>query len=108
MMQVPSVGNFVRVLLSIDLDDDTSITYGTWLLVAPEALHEAFALWWSPDYGRLHLRGQLANDVPPGGVLGADVSAVVRNDDHTPYLDSTDHPLLDRLLHETWPAATFA
>ena len=108
MMQVPGAGNYVRVLLPIRLDDGTSITYGTWLLVEPAALHEAFSLWWSPDYARLHLSGRLANDVPPGGVLGTAVEAVVRDEDHTPYVDSSDDELVARLLSRPQPPPAYA
>jgi hypothetical protein len=107
MMQVPDCGPFIRVLLPVRLDDDTTITYGTWLAVHPDSLQAAFAVWWSPDYAHLRLEGRLANNVPPGGTLFAPATAVVLHPDHTPYVQHSDHPVVSRLLHETWSGATF-
>lgn len=107
MMQVPGCGAFVRALLPISLDDGAVVTYGVWLAVPPDTLQSAFAVWWSPDYPSLRLEGYLANELPPGGVLLAPAVAVVRDEQETPYVQHSSHPLLARLLHETQSAADF-
>lgn len=108
MMALPDLGSFVRVLLPLHLDDGTSLTYGAWLGVHPAEMTRAFAVWMEPAYADLHLEGFLANDIPPGGVLGAEASALVRDEAHTPYLCSSTHPVLDRLLTGISPAAPHA
>jgi hypothetical protein len=104
MMQTPEAA-FVRVLLPIRLDDLSTITYGVWLQVDPEDMHRASCVWTAPEYTDLRLQGRLANDVPPGKALDAVGVAVVRDSDQTPYLDDSNHPMLNRLLAEVWPAA---
>lgn len=99
---------FVRVLLPIRLDDGGSVTYGVWWQVEVEDMHRAFAVWTAPEYVDLRLEGRLANDVPPGQAVGAAGIAVVRDPDQTPYVDDSNHPLLNRLLVETWPATLFS
>ena len=105
MLEVPGIGSFVRCLLPVRLDDGGSLTYGVWLGVSGEALRRAFDVWWAPPYAHLQLEGSLANDVPPGGTLGSDVEAVVRNLDHTPYITASAHPVVQRLLAEVWPVS---
>jgi len=104
MMQTPDAA-FVRVLLPLRLDDLSTITYGVWLQVNVEDMHRAFSVWTAPEYTDLRLEGRLANDVPPGQALDAMGVAVVRDPDQTPYLDDSNHPMLNRLLAEVWPAA---
>lgn len=104
MMQTSDAA-FVRVLLPIRLDDLSTVTYGVWLQVDVDDMHRAFSVWTTPEYGDLRLEGRLANDVPPGQALDAVGVAVVRDPDATPYLDDSNHPVLNRLLAEVWPAA---
>jgi hypothetical protein len=104
MMQTPEAA-FVRVLLPIRLDDLSTITYGVWLQVDVDDMHRAFSIWTAPEYVNLRLEGRLANEIPPGQALNAAGVAVVRDPDQTPYLDDSDHPMLNRLLAEVWPAA---
>ncbi|PPK94106.1 hypothetical protein CLV92_1082 [Kineococcus xinjiangensis] len=108
MMEAPGPGSFVRVLLPLRLDDGTSVTYGTWLAVRSDEMRRAFTVWLEPAYVDLRLEGHLANDIAPGGVLGAEASALVRDEDHTPYLHASTHPLLNRMITQTSPAALHA
>ncbi|TNM64530.1 hypothetical protein FHN55_13470 [Streptomyces sp. NP160] len=104
MVASPDLGAFVRVLLPVELDDGGSLTYGTWLQVHPHDQAHAHTVWSLPEYQHLVLEGKLANDVPPGGVLGAHARAVVTDPDQLPrVVDSTDG-VLNRVLLETWGA----
>lgn len=79
------------------------VTFGLWIALHPDDLQQAFRTWWSPTYPALELRGLLGNAVPPWGLLGAPVTAVVRNPDEAPYCDSSVDPTLSRVLTEQWP-----
>lgn len=70
MMQVPSVGPFVRVLLPVSLTGGFTVTFGVWLLVHPDDLARAYRIWWEPQYADLVLDGWLANALPGLGTAG--------------------------------------
>lgn len=103
MMQVPSLGAFVRALVPVRLLGGHTLTYGVWLAIHPGNLQRIFGLWWKPEYADLEVTGWLANPVPPWGMLAAPVVAVVRDTEHTPYCDRSDDPTLSRVLHDQWP-----
>lgn len=105
MMQVQDVGCFIRVLLPIHLEDGDKLTYGVWLGVPGEKLHEAFAVWWGdPEvYRDLRLDGLLANTIQPWGLLGTPVIATVLDPDQTPYCTESPDALMTRILHDIWP-----
>jgi hypothetical protein len=106
MMQVPDVGAFVRSSLEVRLSDHSTVTFGVWLSVHPEALQIAHEVWDQPAYLALTIDGVLANAVPPWGMLAAPVHAVVRDRRHTPYCESSSDPLLTRVLTHEWPTHT--
>src|SRR4051812_39365013 len=64
MMQVPSVGPFVRALLPVALTGGFTVTFEVWLAVHPDDLQRAFRVWWEPEYQDLVLDGWLANALP--------------------------------------------
>jgi hypothetical protein len=103
MMQVPTIGAFVRALLPVKLTEGHTITYGVWLAVNPRELQSIFAVWWEPEYRDLRLTGWLANAIPPWGMLSAPVEAVVRDPEETPYCERSGDRQLDRVLREEWP-----
>jgi hypothetical protein len=103
MMQVQGVGAFVRALLPVRLSAGHRVTFGVWLGVPPDELQRAFREWWTPTYVDLVLDGFLANDVRPWGLLAKPARAVVRDPDHTPYVDSSDDDLLRQVLTDEWP-----
>ena len=72
-MTVPGAGSFLRALLTIPLTEGFSIAFGLWLEVDHELWTAAYEDWWTPAYTQLRLPGQLANALPPWGLLGADV-----------------------------------
>jgi hypothetical protein len=103
MLQVPGVGRFVRVLLPVALTGGFTVTFGLWLGVAPADANRALEQWWAPTYPDLVLEGRIANDVQPWGLLGRPATAVVRDPDQTPYLDSSPDIETQRVLTEPWP-----
>ncbi|WP_442893227.1 DUF2199 domain-containing protein [Aquipuribacter sp. SD81] len=72
---------FLRVLLPVALDDGSTVTYGVWVQVSVEDQHRARSVWHAPECADRRLEGQLANNVPPGGVLDAPLTVVVRDPD---------------------------
>ena len=102
-MQVEGVGAYVRVLLPVRLTGGYTLTFGIWLEVPREALHVAVRDWWAPAYRDLVLDGRIANDVLPWGLVDRPARAVVRDPDHTPYVDSSADPLVAAVLRDEWP-----
>jgi hypothetical protein len=74
-----------------------------WLGVETGRLKRIGKAWSAPSYPELRISGQLANAIPPWGILGAPVDAVVRNVEHIPYCDESSDPLLQSVLHQEWP-----
>ena len=102
MMQVPSVGAFVRALLPVRLTDGFTVTFGVWLGVHPDDLQRAFRVWWESGYADLGLDGLLANALPGWGLLGAAAHAEVRDPDQTPYCTSSSDSELSAVLADEW------
>ena len=103
MMQIPSVGAFVRALLPITLTGRHTVTYGVWVAIDPRQLQRVFAIWWRPEYEDLRLDGLLANSIRPWGLLAAPVSLAVRDPQQAPYCSASTDQLLSRVLSEQWP-----
>ncbi|MEV3993533.1 DUF2199 domain-containing protein [Streptomyces sp. NPDC049837] len=97
-------GCYLRVLLPVRLTGGTELVLGTWLEVDDATLARAHAVWEDPAYAALSLRGALANAVRPWGeaLLGAHVTAEVRDPDELPYVTASDHPLAARVVTRTW------
>jgi hypothetical protein len=53
LMQVPDVGTYVRALVPVSLTGGHTVTFGVWLLVTPEDLQRAAAVWTGPEYAGL-------------------------------------------------------
>jgi len=103
MMQIPSVGAFVRALLPVKLTGGHTVTYGVWAAIDPRQLQRVFAVWWTPEYKDLRLDGLLANSIRPWGLLAAPVSLAVRDPEQTPYCSASTDQQLSRVLSEQWP-----
>ena len=103
MMQVPSVGAFVRALLQVGLTGDHTVTFGVWVAVHPDDLRRAFAVWWEPAYVDLRIDGYLANRIEPWGLLAAPVSLEVRDPDQTLYCSASSDSDLSQVLGSEWP-----
>jgi hypothetical protein len=104
LLRVDDVGCFIRCLLPVRLTDDIELVLGTWLEIESTDLDHANTVWGKPAYAALTLRGALANSIEPwgDGLLGATATVEVRNTDEIPYVIGSDHPLLSRVLAETW------
>jgi len=101
MMQVNTIGAFVRALLPIHLTAGHTITYGVWVAINPDDLGRVFDTWWSAEYPDLVVDGLLANTIEPWGLLGAPVKLRVIDPDHTPYcVDSVDGRMRSVLTDE--------
>ncbi len=103
MMQVPSIGAFVRALLPVGLTGGYTVTYGVWVAIDPRELQRVFAIWWEPEYKDLHLDGFLANSLQPWGLLGVPVGLAVRDPQQTPYCSASPDARLAEVLSRQWP-----
>ena len=105
LLQLDGVGAFVRVLLPIQLSGGYSLTIGTWLAIDPVQLPHVWEVWNTDRYSDLALDGNLANGIEPWGksLLGAPAGAEVRDQDQLPWLTSSVHPELRRVLSDEWP-----
>jgi hypothetical protein len=103
MMQIPSLGAFVRALLPVSLTGGHTVTYGVWAGIDPRQLQRVFTIWHEPDYQDLRLDGVLANSVRPWGLLAAPVHLAVRDPQQTPHCAGNPDPQLSRVLTERWP-----
>lgn len=105
LMQVEGVGAFVRVVIPVHLTDSHSVTFGAWLGVPPEALRNAYDVWWEPGYKDLRLDGLLANRLPPweSETYGKPLAASVIDRDQAPYAVGSSDPFMQRVLTEEWP-----
>lgn len=102
MMQVPSIGAFVRALLPVSLTAGHTVTFSAWVAINPDELQATFAKWWAPDYANLELDGYLANQILPWDVFAAPVRLVVRHPDQIPYCATSEHPELASVLGREW------
>ena len=95
---------FVRCLLPVALTGGTELVFGTWMEISPVDLERTAAIWDDPSYADLVLQGTFANGIKPwgDGLLGAPVTAVVRNVSEIPYIESSEDDLLRRVLGVTW------
>lgn len=102
MMQVPTLGAFVRCLVPVALTGGFTVTFGVWVGVHPDELQRAFHVWWEPEYRDLVLEGRLANTLPVWGLLSVPVQARVQDENETPYVDHSDNSVMTQVLTEQW------
>jgi hypothetical protein len=104
LLRVDGGRSFVRCLLPVALTGGTEVVFGTWMEISPADLERTAAVWDDPAYASLVLHGTFANGIKPwgDGLLGAPVTAVVRNVDEIPYVQSSENDLLRRVLAVTW------
>jgi hypothetical protein len=103
MMQVPSVGCFVRCLLPVSLSGGYAVTFGVWLAVQPDDLKQAFDVWWRPEYSQLELEGHLANRLPAWDLLAVPAHATVDDTDAVPNIVASTDRRLSSLISDEWP-----
>lgn len=104
LLAVDGEGAFARCLLPIALSQGVSMVFAAWMKISDADLERAAAAWHEDAYQDLVLQGRFANVIKPWGeeILGAPLTAVVRDADEIPYADTSDHSLLSRVLTETW------
>lgn len=95
---------FVRCLLPVALTGGSTLMYLTWLELGEEDFRSAVTSWRGHGWADVVLRGVLGTDLEPwsGELRGAEVVAAVGAADEPPTVTSTDHPVLHRILTETW------
>jgi hypothetical protein len=100
------MGNFIRVLLPVQLTDDYQIVIGCWLGVPADQFDLAGRVWNTPAYDELVLEGLMANAVAPWpSVLGAPAIAKPRSSNELPYVVESGDPGLAQVLRDIWPHA---
>lgn len=105
-LMVQHVGCFLRALLTVQLTDGYSVTFGVWVAVRQEDLRHAYDTWWEPGYASLAIDGILANDIPPFGLGGRAVRVEARDENALPECTSSPDPELAHVLHATWDHRT--
>src|SRR5262245_12771944 len=105
IIEVSGVAGFVRVLLPVRLSADATLTIGTWLRTELDTAQRVNGLFFAPAYATVELDGRLANAIYPWGpdLLDAPAHARVRDPNDIPYVESSGHPLLHRVLTDEWP-----
>lgn len=65
---------------------------------------DRFDIWDDPSYADLILEGTLGNAIKPWGdrLLGAKVTAVVRNVNEIPCVERSEDPYVSRVITEDW------
>jgi hypothetical protein len=95
---------FVRALLPVRLTDGHEFHFGVWLEVPEPTCQTLWVNWEKPEYSQMRFGARLANSVPPWNDLlrGADCTAGVREQDKLPYVESSLHSELSRVLMTPW------
>jgi hypothetical protein len=108
---LPSADNdhfHIRALLRIPLiGKHPDMLYCIWVKVDGGTASYARAVWNDDSrYRKLTFTGRLANGVAPWGMLGAEVTAAVRDVGQLPHIESSPDRTLTRVLTEPQPYET--
>ncbi|WP_080684759.1 DUF2199 domain-containing protein [Salinispora arenicola] len=96
--RIEGVGGFLLCLMPVHVTGSASVTYSVWLKLDDEQLRHANAVWTTPEYTDLTLRGEVANAIKPWpGLLGEIAGAEVRDAGTLPYLVAERISLLSRV-----------
>jgi hypothetical protein len=111
------VGNFFRVILPIPMDTGREATVGVWISVGPADVDRVISAAHGPgeEWGKLSYSGVIANGVEPwAGIYRAPATVAVIGQDSAedgvlkvPRVVASEHPLLHRVLTESWPEREF-
>jgi hypothetical protein len=98
---------FVRGLLPVRLSDGHEFRFGVWLELPEAACRHLAEVWDRPEYLAMRFDAVLANSVPPwdAAILDAPCVVSVREQDSLPFVESSAHPELARILTTPWPRA---
>lgn len=105
LLREERAGRFVRCLLPVSMTGGVTVTFGAWVRVDEATFDRIGTAWQSPSYPRLRFTGTFANAIRPWGseLLGAPVSAAVRDEDALPYVVAdSSAPLLSAVVTDTW------
>lgn len=102
------IGNFIKVLLPVRLDDGRTVTYSLWVGLGAPLMEKVCDLIRAENYRNLTFEGLLANGVRPWGdtLLRAHVrvDAVSENGSWYLVVVGSDTPALAEVLAREWPA----
>jgi hypothetical protein len=104
LLQLDMQHYYVRALLPVRLSDGHEFRFGVWLEVPEETCRRLWQDWDRPEYQRMRFAATLANRVPPwnGLILDAPCTAHVREQEELPYIESSSHPELARIMATPW------
>jgi hypothetical protein len=103
LQRLQGVGGFLRCLMPVRLTGGGSVTYSVWLKLDDDQLRHANAIWTTPEYTTLSVRGEVANAIKPWpDLLGEAAGAVARDAGTLPYLVADENTVLSRVLVEVW------
>ncbi|MGW8503717.1 DUF6348 family protein [Streptomyces sp. CLCI03] len=112
VMVAEGVGNFLKVRLPIRLDDGRTVVHLAWVRLAAEVIEDYTRRVHAGTLEGHRFEGRLGNAVEPWGeellhapvLLGGQREEAGGSIRPSEVLDS-EHPLLARILRESWPAA---
>ncbi|MCX5272652.1 DUF6348 family protein [Streptomyces virginiae] len=112
VMVAEGVGNFLKVRLPIRLDDGRTVVHLAWVRLAAEVIEDYTRRVHDGTLEGHRFEGRLGNAIEPWGeellqapvLLGGQREEAGGSIRPSEVLDS-EHPLLARILHESWPAA---
>ena len=104
LLLVKGEGAFLRVLLPVRLSSGSDLVFGTWMRIGDDDARHVFDIWEDASYANLILEGTLGNAIKPWGdrLLGAKVTAVVRDVNEIPYVERSEDPYVSRVITEDW------
>ncbi|GAA2647978.1 MULTISPECIES: DUF6348 family protein [Streptomyces] len=112
MIVARGVGNFLKVRLPIRLDDGRTVVHLAWVRLAAEVIQDYTRRVHDGTLEGHRFEGLFGNAIEPWGeellqapvLLGGQREEADGSIRPSEVLDS-EHPLLARILHESWPAA---
>ncbi|MYV79020.1 hypothetical protein GT352_34660 [Streptomyces sp. SID1046] len=112
VMVAEGVGNFLKVRLPIRLDDGRTVVHLAWVRLAAEVIEDYTRRVHDGTLEGHRFEGRLGNAIEPWGeellqapvLLGGQREEAGGSIRPSEVLDS-EHPLLARILRESWPAA---
>ncbi|SMC73664.1 DUF2199 domain-containing protein [Kibdelosporangium aridum] len=104
LVRVDGEGGFVRCVMPVALTDDLRLVLGVWVRVSDADFEHVVSVWSEQAYQDLVVQGTLANMIRPWGheIYEAPLTAAVHEADKIPVVDASEHPVLHRVLTETW------
>jgi hypothetical protein len=104
LVRVHGEGAFIRCVMPVALSGDLRMVLGVWVEVSDADFDHAVAVWNDAAYQDLVVRGTFANMIKPWDhdIYRAPLTASVGDPEELPHVVASDHPMLHRVLTETW------